>query len=328
MAAVRETASSPLAKRAQLALEKHQPDAVLLLNAAHVFEYGQQLCHIDTGSGWLGLKAKPLKQGGVFDQARHIRHGVILISGAHWAVFTAPSCSIPEHLTPAPHAQQERRQTGLGPSREPSAQEGVPIEQGHGIGREPPAAILVHPKAHQARTDLMTRTIIRSFDDPADAETSITRLEAAGLPPEEISIIHSSTGTMGNDAARGAGLGGAVGAGAGLLAGLTAFPLPGVGPVLAAGWLIGTFTAGTTAGAVAGGLLGALTGAGLSEDEAHFYAETIRRGTTMVSVRTSDSHAAVIEKILDGAGPIDAKVRRGEYERAGWSRFDETTSPP
>ncbi|GAU80286.1 hypothetical protein [Bosea sp. BIWAKO-01] len=51
-----------MAKRAQLAFEKHQPDAVLFLNAAHVFEYGQQLCHIGTGWSWLGIKAKPLKQ--------------------------------------------------------------------------------------------------------------------------------------------------------------------------------------------------------------------------------------------------------------------------
>lgn len=174
----------------------------------------------------------------------------------------------------------------------------------------------------------MTRTIIRSFDDPADAETAITRLEAAGLPPDDISIIRSPTATISKDASRGAELGGAVGAGAGLLAGVAALPLPGIGPVLAAGWLLGTLAVGTTAGAAAGSLIGALTGAGLSEDEAHFYAETIRRGSTVVSVRTSDSHAAVIEKILDGAGPIDAKVRRGEYERAGWSRFDETTSPP
>lgn len=174
----------------------------------------------------------------------------------------------------------------------------------------------------------MTRTIIRSFDDHADAETAITRLEAAGLPPDDISIVRSSTGTTRNDAVRGAEIGGAVGAGAGLLAGLTALPLPGVGPVLAAGWLLGTLTVGTTAGATAGSVIGALTGAGLNEDEAHFYAETIRRGSTMVSVRTSDSHAAVIEKIMDGAGPIDANARRSEYERAGWSRFDETRSPP
>lgn len=173
----------------------------------------------------------------------------------------------------------------------------------------------------------MTRTIIRSYDDHADAETAITRLEAAGLPSEDISIIRSPTGSIENDAGRGAEVGGALGAGAGLLAGLTALPLPGVGPVLAAGWLFGTLAVGTTAGAAAGSLIGALTGAGLSEDEAHFHAETIRRGSAVVSVRTSDSHAAIIEKILDGAGPIDVDARRSEYERAGWTRFDETKSP-
>lgn len=70
-----------------------------------------------------------------------------------------------------------------------------------------------------------------------------------------------------------------------------------------------------------------MTGAGLDEEEAHFFAETVRRGGAVVSVRTSDSHAAAIEKIMDGAGPIDAAIRRSEYEREGWRKFDERGAP-
>lgn len=169
----------------------------------------------------------------------------------------------------------------------------------------------------------MARTIIRSYDDHPDAETAVTRLEAAGVPSTDISIIRAPTGRIENDATRGAGIGSAVGAGAGLLAGLTALPLPGIGPVLAAGWILGTLAVGTTAGAAAGSLIGAMTGAGLSEAEANLHAENLRRGSAVVTVRTSDSHAPAIEKILDGAGPIDADRRRSEYEQAGWTRFDE-----
>ena len=70
-----------------------------------------------------------------------------------------------------------------------------------------------------------------------------------------------------------------------------------------------------------------MTGAGIGGDEAHFLAETVRRGGAVVSVRTSDSHGPAVEKIMDGAGPIDAALRRSEYEREGWTRFDERAAP-
>lgn len=169
----------------------------------------------------------------------------------------------------------------------------------------------------------MTRTVTRSYDSREDAETAVSRLETAGVPAEDISLISHRAGAIEQDATEGAEIGGAVGGGAGLLAGLAALPIPGIGPVLAAGWLLGSTAVGATAGAAAGSLIGALTGAGLSNDEAHYYAETIRRGGSLVSVRTVDSHAAVIEKILDGAGPIDATARRAEFQRDGWTHFDE-----
>jgi hypothetical protein len=169
----------------------------------------------------------------------------------------------------------------------------------------------------------MTRTITRSYDGREDAETAVGRLEAAGVASEEISLISHRPGTLEQDATEGAEIGGAVGGGAGLLAGLAALSVPGIGPVLAAGWLLGSTAVGAAAGAAAGSLIGALTGTGLSDEDAHYYAETVRRGGAIVSVRTVDSHAAVIEKILDRAGPIDAAARRAEYERDGWTHFDE-----
>src|SRR5207344_1400083 len=64
-------------------------------------------------------------------------------------------------------------------------------------------------------------------------------------------------------AGAGAGVGAAVGGTAGLLAGLGLMAIPGVGPVVAAGWLVAT-TVGAAAGAATGGLIGGLTGAGVS----------------------------------------------------------------
>lgn len=59
-----------------------------------------------------------------------------------------------------------------------------------------------------------------------------------------------------------------LGGGAGLLAGLGILAIPGLGPVLAAGWLASTLV-GAGAGAATGGLVGALAGAGIDDADAH-----------------------------------------------------------
>jgi len=59
-------------------------------------------------------------------------------------------------------------------------------------------------------------------------------------------------------------MGAALGGGAGLLAGLGVMAIPGLGPVVAAGWLASVLL-GAGAGAATGGIIGALTGAGIPE---------------------------------------------------------------
>lgn len=173
----------------------------------------------------------------------------------------------------------------------------------------------------------MTQTLTRSYESYADAETAITRLEAAGVSSDEISAISYHAAKVVDDAAVGAEVGGAVGGGAGLLAGLAALPIPGVGPVVAAGWIFGTLAVGATAGAAAGSLINAMAGAGFSDDEANYLAETVRRGGAVVSVRVTDSHIPAVEKIMDGAGAINAEARQDDYKREGWTRFDEQAGP-
>lgn len=63
------------------------------------------------------------------------------------------------------------------------------------------------------------------------------------------------------------------------------------------------------------------------EDEANYYAETVRRGGSVVSVRAEPEHKATVEAILDGATPIDRDTRMAEYRKDGWTRFDEKTGP-
>ncbi len=181
----------------------------------------------------------------------------------------------------------------------------------------------------------------RMYDDHDDAVHVVQALEQAGVAHADISLVAnnadtryggsgaSGTGLTSGDPAQGASTGGGTGAslgtvlggGAGLLAGLGMLAIPGVGPVVAAGWLVATLT-GAGIGAAAGGLFGSLTGAGVSEADAHTYAEGVRRGGNLVTVRAGDEMEPQIKAILDGRKPVDPIARRTEYEQAGWKSFD------
>jgi hypothetical protein len=101
-----------------------------------------------------------------------------------------------------------------------------------------------------------------------------------------------------------------------------ALAIPGVGPVVAAGWLVATL-AGVGVGAASGGLVGSLTGAGVSHDEAHVYAEGVKRGGSLVTVRVEETAAPRVEAIMGQRGSTDWQQRRRSYG-AGWKGSDET----
>ncbi|MDX0466370.1 general stress protein [Sinorhizobium medicae] len=182
------------------------------------------------------------------------------------------------------------------------------------------------------------RTVTGLFDDYEDARDAVSDLETAGVPSDDISIVANNTGdkysTEGSNAAEGAGAGAGLGAAGGgvvgLLTGLGLMAIPGVGPVVAAGWLASTAAgaaAGAVAGGAAGGLIGALTDSGVDEDDAHVYAEGVRRGGTLVTARVADDLAPQAEAILKQRRTVDPAARRSIYAQEGWSRFDENSDP-
>ena len=118
-----------------------------------------------------------------------------------------------------------------------------------------------------------------------------------------------------------------LGGGAGLLAGLGLLAIPGLGPVVAAGWLAAARRRRGRRCGRAGGLVGALVGAGMSDDHAHVYSESVRRGGTLVSARVADGDAGRIQAILDSSSPIDPVARGAEYRKAGWTTFDPKAPP-
>src|SRR5688500_15410203 len=188
----------------------------------------------------------------------------------------------------------------------------------------------------------MKRTITAMFDSYHDAVEAVRRLEGAGIPHADISIVSNdpanrdrlsdapgrpatgrrSDATDSDDAAGGAGagasLGAMLGAGAGLLAGLGLLAIPGLGPVVAAGWLASTLV-GAGAGAAAGGLLGSLAGAGIDETDAHSYAEAVHRGGTLVTVRATTANHDRIVDILDDDGTVDMDQRQTAWRSEGWT---------
>jgi hypothetical protein len=128
------------------------------------------------------------------------------------------------------------------------------------------------------------------------------------------------------EAARtGAGVGATLGGAAGLLAGLGLMAIPGVGPVVAGGWLVSTL-AGAAAGGAAGSVLGALTQAGVSNEDAEIYAEGLRRGGAVVSARVSDADAARLQTVMDRSA-VNIQERGMAYRRAGWKSFNPTAEP-
>lgn len=174
------------------------------------------------------------------------------------------------------------------------------------------------------------QTITGLYDDRGDARAVVSELEDAGISSSDISIVgrdgEGGETHAGEGAATGAGVGAVVGGTGGLLAGLGMLAIPGVGPVVAAGWLAATAAgaaAGAVAGGAAGGIIGSLTSSGVDEDDAHVYAEGVRRGSTLVSARVEDDQAEVARAIINDNAPVDLDARRSMYREEGWDSFDE-----
>lgn len=183
------------------------------------------------------------------------------------------------------------------------------------------------------------KTVTGLFDSYADAQIAVSQLRALGIEHDEISLVSNNADAshkvdgdndVAEDAGKGAGIGAVVGGTGGLLAGLGMMAIPGVGPVVAAGWLVATLAGaatGAVVGGAAGGLIGALTDAGVEEEDAHVYAEGVRRGGTLVTARVEDALIIPAEDILAKSPRVDIAHRRNAYAESGWKSFDPASEP-
>jgi hypothetical protein len=200
----------------------------------------------------------------------------------------------------------------------------------------------------------MTTHVIGLFDELERARQAVRELRNMGLPEADISLaapdIEGEYGRgldarfddrgpdddaddAGNGTATGAGIGAALGGLGGLLVGLGALTIPGIGPIVAAGPLATALTAllgagaGAAAGGVTGGLLGALVDMGVSEDEAGYYSEGVRRGGVLVVARVPETMADQAANMMHLQGAVNARERAESWRERGWTGYDPDAEP-
>jgi len=155
------------------------------------------------------------------------------------------------------------------------------------------------------------------FDSRADVERAIDMLRADGFRESDMSallpdaaatkeVAHEKHTKAPEGALVGAATGGALGGTLGLLLGLGALAIPGLGPFIAAGPIVGAL-AGAGAGGAVGTLTGALIGMGIPEYEAKRYESYVHeKGKSLLAVHADNSDwAAKAKTVLKNAGAFD-----------------------
>ena len=181
------------------------------------------------------------------------------------------------------------------------------------------------------------------FASHSAAEAAVDRLHAAGFSNDDVSVLMADKQGSKDFAAEKntkapegttAGVlgGGTLGGTLGLLAGLGALAIPGVGPLIAAGPIMGAL-AGLGIGGAVGGLVGALVGMGIPEYEAKRYEGRVNDGGILVSVHCESSEEISRAKdVLQAAGGEDVassgeKAVSSHTDHTG-AAFDSTNAHP
>jgi hypothetical protein len=154
------------------------------------------------------------------------------------------------------------------------------------------------------------------YSDRMAAESAVNELVDTGFSNNAISVLlpddqttkdfaHEKHTKAPEGTTTGVAAGGAVGGTLGLLAGIGALAIPGVGPVIAAGPIMGAL-AGLGVGGTIGGFIGALVGMGIPEYEAKRYAGRLKEGGVLLSVHCDTADQITRAKgVLKGSGATD-----------------------
>jgi hypothetical protein len=172
------------------------------------------------------------------------------------------------------------------------------------------------------------------YSSATQAELAVDTLVSEGFSNADVSVLmadhqgskdfaHEKNTKAPEGTTTGVAAGGAIGGTLGLLAGIGALAIPGVGPLIAAGPIMGAL-AGLGVGGAVGGIIGALVGMGIPEYEAKRYEGRIKEGGVLLSVHCDTS--AQIERaqsILKRTGASD--IASAREEAVGATTFDRDT---
>ena len=173
------------------------------------------------------------------------------------------------------------------------------------------------------------------YGNRTSAEQAVDRLLADGFRNEDISVLmQDNTGTKDfahekdtkapEGTTTGVVAGGAIGGTLGLLAGIGALAIPGLGPFIAAGPIMGAL-AGLGSGGMVGGVVGALIGMGIPEYEAKRYEGRVKEGGILLSVHCDVSEWVTKAKdVLKATGADDVSSR--DESSADYAKTDKPMS--
>jgi len=182
--------------------------------------------------------------------------------------------------------------------------------------------------------------VLGIFEDRVSLERTVDELKFAGFRNADISALlpenestkefaHTAGTKAPEGATTGAGTGALLGGTLGWLAGIGAIAIPGFGPFIAAGPIMGLL-AGAGVGGAVGGLTGALIGMGVPEYEAKRYESRVKDGGILLSVHCdSDEWRDRARRIMESAGGKDISVTSeasGDYDNKDKPRPVGTTN--
>jgi Protein of unknown function (DUF3341) len=169
------------------------------------------------------------------------------------------------------------------------------------------------------------------YTDRPGIEQAVDSLKQAGFRKTDISVLlpenvgskdfaHEKNTKAPEGAIAGAGSGAVIGGALGWVAGIGLLAIPGIGPFIAAGPIMGLL-AGVGVGGTVGSIVGALLGMGFPEYEAKRFEGRIKQGGILLSVHCDDSEWVKRAKhILTNTGASDvasASEARADFDGSG-----------
>ncbi|MCI0398773.1 MAG: PA2169 family four-helix-bundle protein [Chloroflexi bacterium] len=203
---------------------------------------------------------------------------------------------------------------------------GLPAETQAIVQRQYEAIEAAREQVELLRGRAGERLVVRLFDSDRDADTAVQALTNAGFDPSHIEVVdvkqvtdvYYGKGSAVSEAVISGAFGGSIwGSIIAAAAGLGAALIPGIG--VASGseaqtWAVVTLT-GTIIGALFGMILGFLIGQGITEEDTYLYDDSVKHGTKLSRLHTTDARASEAAQIMHQVN-ASARAHAREWELA------------